>query len=297
MSLRVRVIDNARAGPARRRRRLSRMWRTLQENGCRLEHLLPASPEETMGLIASATRDVCDLLAISGGDGTLHLAVQSLLQLSPESRPPLAVIPAGRGTDFAHEIGVHTLASATRAILSGRERSVDVGRCGAGYFLGIAGTGFDSVAARRAQSTPLLSGRTLYTYAALRTLAVYEPINVRLVGDGNELYSGPITLVAAGNTRRYGGGMFIAPEARHDDGRLDVCVAEAMPMSSLLRLFPQLFRERAVVHDAVSYFRVEQLEIETQAPKTAELFADGEFMEELPSTISVMERELVVRVP
>jgi len=295
MTERIRIIENGRAGTRRLRRRLERVRQTLSQEGKRVEYLCPKDANETLSLVATATREVCDLLVISGGDGTLNLAAQSFLKLARATRPPLAVIPSGRGNDFAHEMGVHTLERATRAILSGRERAIDVGRSDGCFFLGIAGTGFDSLAARRAQSIPLLSGRALYIYAALRTLSVYEPFRVRLVGDGQELFSGPITLVAAANTRRYGGGMFIAPEARLDDGKLDVCIAEAMPVATLIRLFPRLFRATRVTHAAVKYFRVARLEIEDLGTERVELFADGEFMQTLPATISVLEKELVVR--
>ena len=96
--------------------------------------------------------------------------------------------------------------SACKAILAGERRFIDLGRTDAGYFLGVAGAGFDSKVARRAQrQLPLLSGTAVYVYALLRTLTDFEPIPARVTYDSGA-FEGLMTFVVAGNNDRYGGG-------------------------------------------------------------------------------------------
>jgi diacylglycerol kinase (ATP) len=201
------------------------------------------------------------------------------------------VVPTGRGNDFACEIGIRNEEDVLSALLSGKRRRVDLGRTGYGVFLGVASAGFDAKAARRAQSTALLSGSLLYSYAVVRTVVDFQPILARVRYEGGA-YEGAVTFAAAGNTSRYGGGMRIAPMAAIDDGLLDLCLVRAISRTTLLRMFPTVFSGRHLAHPSVSYIRTPFVEIETE--EKADVFADGEFVQETPVRLDVLPRELEV---
>ncbi len=243
---------------------------------------------------SKARRSGCDVLLVSGGDGTLHAVVNGLVRLSRESRPPLALVPLGRGNDFAFEVGIRSEKDTLAALAAGSRRLVDLGRAQAGVFLGVAGAGFDAKAARRAQLTPILSGSLLYSYAVVRTVLEFRPLAARVRTQG-ETYEGAITFAAAGNTSRYGGGMRIAPEASIDDGLLDLCLVRAISRGTLLRMFPTVFSGRHLSHPSVSYVRTPFVEIETE--EEAEVFADGEFLQRTPVRLDVLRRELELVAP
>ena len=102
-------------------------------------------------------------------------------------------------------------------------------------------------------------------------------------------------LVAFANTSTYGGGVRIAPDARLDDGRLDVCTVEAMAKVRLLRLFPSVFSGRHLTLPEVRYFQAERLRIETEEP--SEVYADGEYVCSTPVEVRVEPGALRAIVP
>ena len=102
-------------------------------------------------------------------------------------------------------------------------------------------------------------------------------------------------LAAFANTPTYGGGIRIAPDARLDDGRLEVCVVESMARVRLLRLFPSVFSGRHLTLPEVRYFQAERLRIETEEP--SEVYADGEYVCSTPVEVRVEAGALQVIVP
>jgi diacylglycerol kinase (ATP) len=289
--MRILLLANAGSGTASRRKRAAGLVSRLKEEGARVDVETPTSAEEMRARAASARRGEHDVLLISGGDGTLHAVANGLVRVPAEDRPALGVVPTGRGNDFAFELGIRSEADTLSALLSGKRRRVDVGRAGSGVFLGIASAGFDAKAARRAQTTPFLSGSFLYSYAVVRTVIDYRPLSARVRYDGGA-YEGPITFAAAGNTSRYGGGMRIAPEASLDDGLLDLCLVRAISRATLLRMFPTVFSGSHLSHPSVAYIRTSFVEIETV--ERAYVFADGELLQETPVRLEVLARELEV---
>jgi diacylglycerol kinase (ATP) len=292
--MKVLVLQNARSGTASRQRRARAFLDTLTRSGMTVAVEIPASAEAMRERAERARRSDHDVLLVSGGDGTLSAAVNGLVRAPKDDRPAFAVLPLGRGNDFAAEIGIRDEADALRALTGAGRRFIDLGRSEAGVFLGVAGTGFDARAARRARETPVLSGSLLYTYAVLRTLVDYRPLVARVRFDEGEL-EGPLIFAAAGNTSRYGGGMRITPKAELDDGRLDLCIVREISRATLLWMFPTVFSGRHLAHPKVEYVKTRFVAIETDEP--AEVFADGEYLQSTPIHMDVLPRELEVVVP
>jgi diacylglycerol kinase (ATP) len=242
---------------------------------------------------AQATKaETMEVVVAVGGDGTANAVANGLCRIPADSRPSMGVIPCGRGNDFATILGITNWETGCAALLEGRRRRVDVGRTDAGFFLGVAGAGFDSKVARRAQTpVPLLTGTTAYVYALFRTLTEFVPFPARITYDSGS-YEGPITFAVAGNTDRYGGGMRITPQASIEDGLLDLCLVKDVSRLTLLRVFPRVFNGTHILHPKISYIKTKWLTIDSSEP--AELFADGEFIQSLPARIDVLPSELEV---
>jgi diacylglycerol kinase (ATP) len=292
--MRVLLLQNSRSGTAGKRARARRLLSLLQAQGARVDVESPASAEGMRDRASRARLEEHDVLMVSGGDGTLNAVVNGLVRVDRAHRPPLALVPLGRGNDFAYEVGIRSEKDTLAALASGSRRLVDLGRAQAGVFLGIAGAGFDARAARRAQDTPFLSGSLLYSYAVVRTVLDFRPLEARVRYQGGA-YEGALTFAAVGNTSRYGGGMRIAPRARLDDGLVDLCLVRAISRGTLLRMFPTVFSGRHLSHPSVFYVQTPFVEIETQEP--AEVFADGEFLQRTPVRIEVLPRALEVVAP
>jgi diacylglycerol kinase (ATP) len=292
--MRILALSNPHSGTSSRRRRSMAFLERLSAGGDAVTVEAPESEAMMRARAARVSRSDHEVLLVAGGDGTLHSAVNGLVRVPREDRPALAVLPVGRGNDFAAEIGISSEEDAFRAIRSRRSRRVDIGRTEAGVFLGIAGTGFDARAARRARETPVLSGSLLYTYAVFRTLADFRPLNARVRYEGGG-YEGAITFAAIGNTRRYGGGMRITPRADLEDGLLDLCIVRPISRSTLLRMLPKVFSGAHLSHPSVLYVKTRFVEIETE--EVSEVFADGEPLQPTPTRADVLPLELEVLVP
>jgi diacylglycerol kinase (ATP) len=269
--------------------------RLLEKEGVDVECIETHSFDQSVETAKATTRDDCDILVVVGGDGTANAVANGLCRAPAGERPALGLIPCGRGNDFAAMLGTPDQDSAIRALLQGGRRRVDVGKTDAGYFLGIAGAGFDSKVARRAQrQMPFLSGTGVYVFALLRTLTDFRPIRARITHDSGT-FEGPIMFAVAGNTDRYGGGMRITPQASLEDGLLDLCIVKEVTRVGLLRAFPRVFSGSHLDHPAVFYTQTRTVTIESSEP--AEVFADGEYIQSIPVRIEVERSALEVVVP
>jgi len=269
---------------------------------------MPANPNDVEAVL------------IFGGDGTVHRHLLQLVKLGL----PVLVVPHGSGNDFAralHLRSVDDALSAWRQFVSGRGnvRLVDLGviapvvspdaggapaphQPGAGrYFCCIGGVGLDVEIARRANRLPrALRRRGGYLLNLLPALSSFRPLGVRVEASLEEAplnarYAGPAMVVAMANTPTYGGGIRIAPDARLDDGKLEVCLVEAMAKVRLLRLFPSAFAGRHLTFPEVRYFQADRLRIETEKP--SEVYADGEYVCSTPVEVRVEGGALRVIVP
>jgi diacylglycerol kinase (ATP) len=276
-----------------------------------------------LGLPQNATD--ADAILIFGGDGTVHRHLPQLVKL----QLPVLVVPHGSGNDFARALQLHNVDDAlaawrefasTQNSGKGNVRRIDLGvvssllspggSAGASapephgrYFCCVGGVGLDAEVARRANRLPrALRRRGGYLLSLLPALFGFQPVAVKVQasrGDqGNGMdtrHDGPAMLVAFANTATYGGGILIAPQARLDDGKLEVCTVEAMAKGRLLRLFPSVYSGRHLNLPEVKYFQADRLRIETEKP--AQVYADGEYVCSTPVEVRVERAALKVIVP
>ena len=207
----------------------------------------------------------------------------------------MGVIPGGRGNDFARVLGIpDDPAGAVAALAGGASREIDVGEVNGRRFLCIASCGFDSDANRIANEARFIRGQLVYAYAALRALIAWKPATFTITLDGRRRdlvgYS-----VAAANSRAYGGGMFIAPDAELDDGLLDVVTTAKVGKLRFLVNLPKVFSGKHVENPEVSVSRAAEVLIEADRPFA--VYADGEHLADLPATVRVLPQALRVIVP
>jgi YegS/Rv2252/BmrU family lipid kinase len=204
------------------------------------------------------------------------------------------VIPGGRGNDFARVAGIpDDPVEAVACLEAGHVREIDVGEVNGGRFLCIASLGFDSDANRIANEAKLVRGNLVYAYAALRALAAWKPARFDLELDGRRSsvrgYS-----VAVANSKAYGGGMFIAPDAELDDGMLDVVTSGEVGKFRFLANLPKVFKGTHVNEPEVNVERAQTVRITADRPFS--VYADGDPIADLPATVTVLPRALRVIV-
>ena len=241
--------------------------------------------------LATEACEAGEAVVAVGGDGM----VGSLAGVLRDMPVPLGILPAGRGNDFARVLGIPFEAGpAARVLLEGEERLVDVAEADGRPFVGIASLGFDSEANRVANETRLIRGNLVYLYAALRTLAAWRHATFSVTVDGERHESRGYS-VAVGNSRAYGGGMFLIPHAEVDDGKLDVFMCGEQSKLGFLRDLPRVFKGTHVENPAVRFLAGEVVEVDADRPFT--VYADGDPIAELPMTVRVRPRCLRVLVP
>jgi YegS/Rv2252/BmrU family lipid kinase len=290
------LIVNPSAGGGLELRVLPAAERGLRDGGLRvrLEHTRDIDHARELGRAAGAAGEVAAAL---GGDGLVGAVADGLRDTGGQVGSDgglLAVLPGGRGNDFARTLGIpKDPAAAAALIANGRERPIDLGVCGERAFVGIASCGFDSDANRIANETRV-PGDAAYLYGALRALASWRPARFELELDGELLVHVGYS-VAAANGRQFGGGMVLAPDASLDDGAFDVVTVSHVSRRRYVRGLVQVFSGRHVHNDEVDVRHARELRIAADRPFT--LYADGDPLAELPATVRTLPAAVRVIVP
>jgi YegS/Rv2252/BmrU family lipid kinase len=208
---------------------------------------------------------------------------------------PLGIVPGGRGNDLARVLGIpNDPAEAVAVLAAGHSWRIDVGEANGKRFLGIVSVGFDSEANRLANEASFMRGNLVYAYAAIRTLIGWKPGRFTIrVGEERRRISGYSVSVA--NSRAFGGGMFIAPDAELDDGEFDVIGVGEVGKLRFVSNLPKVFKGTHVKESEVQVFRAARLELTAGRPYP--VYADGEHLTDLPVTLRVLPRALSVLVP
>jgi YegS/Rv2252/BmrU family lipid kinase len=240
---------------------------------------------------ARAAAERGDTVATLGGDGLVGPIAGELRG----GDGTLAILPGGRGNDFARVLGIPLdPAAAARVAVEGRERLVDVAEVDGAPYVGIASLGFDSDANRIANETRLVKGNLVYAYAALRALAGWKPAAFTVTVDG-ERHQITGWSVAVGNSKAYGGGMVLLPHAELDDGKLDVLMVGQHSKLRFLRDLPKVFKGTHLDSLDAHLFRGSVVEVSADRPFV--VYADGDPIGETPATMRVERRCLRVVVP
>ena len=284
------LIANPSAGGGRTAKLLPAVESALRGHGIAFRVERTHSIEHAREL-ARATVAAGEIAAAMGGDGLIGALAGELRHTDGV----LAVLPGGRGNDFARKLGVGSDPVAACDVLAvGRERRIDVADVNGRAYLGIASSGLDSDAGDLANATRLKLGQLVYLYATLRALRAWRPAHWEVVIDG-EARSFDGYSVAVCNSGVFGGGMFLAPDASLDDGMLDVVTIADMPKHRLLASLPKVFTGAHVHEPGIELARGREVAFHADRPFNVQ--ADGDAIADLPATVRVQPAALRVIVP
>jgi YegS/Rv2252/BmrU family lipid kinase len=284
------LIVNPAAGYGRAGKALPGVRRALAAHG--LEHRV----EETRSLkhaadLARGAQLAGETVVAFGGDGLVGAVAGAL----KNTGGVLGVLPGGRGNDYARVLGIplHPVA-ACDVLAHGRVRSLDLGEVDGRAFVGIASCGFDSVANRIANETRLVRGNLVYTYGGLRALVTWRAADFEIELDGGARRLVGMT-VAIANAAAYGGGMMLAPDARLDDGLLDVVLIAETSKLEFLRGLRRVFKGTHVELPEVEVLRAREVRVDAQPRFT--VYADGDPVGELPVSVRCLPGAIQVIAP
>lgn len=294
---RVTVLTNPLSGHGNAPHAAERAVAHLQRRGVDVCAIVGTDAAHARRLVDEALDRGTDALVVVGGDGVISLALQALAA----GDVPLGIVPAGTGNDHAREYRLPTgdPEAAADIVADGNTETVDLGRIedasGAVKWFGtVMAAGFDSLVSDRTNRMRWPHGRMRYNVAMVAEISKLRLLPFRLTFDDGPEIRTDLTLAAFGNTRSYGGGMFICPGADHSDGLLDVTMITSASRTRLIRLFPTVFKGTHVELDEVTTKRAKTIHVECPGINA---YADGDYAAPLPVTVSAVPAALRLLVP
>lgn len=198
-----------------------------------------AGPGDAERLARSAVREGYAIVCAAGGDGTVNEVARGLLG----SASALAIIPLGSGNGLARHLGIPTdPGKSVKGLKGGHVIQMDVGVLNDQEFFCTAGIGFDAVVSRNF-ATSRVRGFLSYLYTTMVSYRGYTPVQAEVTLSGKR-HAGEFFLIAFANASQYGNGAYIAPQARIDDGRLDICLLPGRTALKSLRTAMALMTKR-----------------------------------------------------
>lgn len=273
--MRVAVIINPISGTGGRpdigRQRAERAAALLDAAGVDGDVFVTEHAGHAHDLTVAALAQGVDLVMAWGGDGTVN-EVASALAFGDT---PLAILPSGSGNGLARELGIPLDAGdAFPAALSGHDRRIDAGELNGHLFFNVAGIGLDAqVAQRFAALGSQRRGFLRYVQLTLQEVFAYMPAEYTITTDAGTRRE-RVLMIAIANGRQYGNGAIIAPDARLDDGRLDVIVIAHRPAVVALTQIPRIFAGK--VTSVPGVFAQTSVQVQIEASEPIVFHVDGE---------------------
>lgn len=287
----VKLLFNPVAGGGHGKKRFKRIVELLEAQGLQFDYQLTQFPGHARQLAQEAVNAGYERIIVCGGDGILNEAVNGV----KGSKSGLGIIPCGRGNDWARQLGISTdLKEACHTVVQGKLKQVDVAQIGERYFCSVAGIGLAAEVNKLANENSGARKNAAYLRALWQMLPRIKPYRLKIEHDEG-VYEGEMLMVAVGNSSYFGGGLQITPRAVVDDGLLDICIVEVVGKLRFLRSFPAVYKGRHLRYGYVKYIRSAKVRISGDVP--LDVFADGEFMQQLPVTIMVHSLALNFIVP
>lgn len=260
--LKTRFIINPISGINRNPHKIVRWIREIfSSHSTKFDVVYTQMPGDGTRIAREAVEAGFEVVAAVGGDGTINEVASGLVH----TRTALGVIPAGSGNGFARNFNVPLdQRKAIQALLKPGFLFIDAGKINNHYFFNVAGAGLDAVISQNFEQFGM-RGPLPYFWVGTQAFLNYKPTPVIVSLKGEERKFTPLILTIA-NAPQYGNGAIIAPAAKPDDGLLDVCILDPLPIwkavPNLYRLFNGTIDQLAGFHS----FQAESLTIKRSQP-------------------------------
>ena len=226
---------------------------------------------------------------IVGGDGTLNYFINRY----PGIKLPLVIFNGGTGNDFHWLLYADkTLDEQLQTALNEKPKLIDMGKCNDRYFINGVGIGFEGAVAKALTGKKKRPGKTSFLITILKKTGTYRSKNY-LIKSADRNISGKKLLVDISNGRRAGGGFYIAPEAKADDGLFDIVIVDALSPFQRLRYLPVIEKGKHLNLSFIHHFRAKKITIESNV--MIQYHLDGEYEEAQKLEIDILPGALNFR--
>jgi diacylglycerol kinase (ATP) len=235
-----------------------------------------------------------DGIVAAGGDGTLFEVINGYYQNPSEKRIPIGVIPIGTGNAFSRDLGIEIgdWRKAVEIIASNQTKKFDVGKYTTEgrtyYYLNILGFGFVADVCETAKGLKIF-GKMAYILGVFRQLVTLNSFKLTIDIDGKTIKRKNI-FTEISNTRFTGATFLMAPNAKIDDGLLDITLLNKCNRRRILKLLPTIFKGEHINYPEVESFQAKKIKVQTNIPKI--LTPDGEVFGFTPIEVECLKRAI-----
>ncbi len=284
-----------------------RVRQELEKVVGKVESEFTSGPTIATILTRRAIEDHFEMIVAVGGDGTISEVVNGFFEndqpLNPEAI--LGSVPLGNGSDFVRSLGypqewekaIQKFADANTALMDlGRYRCLGTrGEELDRYFANVAdiGLGGETAASVKGQSG-LFGGKVKFFLGAVKALTKYKNRNITFRLDEEPAKEQTVSSIVVANGQFFGGGMWIAPHAKLDDGKLDVLVIDRMEAMEAYKKMQNYYNGSHLQDPAVKYRQVATVHMDSS--EQVVLYVDGEPLGRLPCSFSVRPQSIRVKV-
>ena len=272
------------------------------------------APGDGAVIAERAARSGRKFIIACGGDGTINEVANGIISSGMDAE--LGILPSGTGGDFRRTLGMPlSNREAAVALRNGETKTIDAGKVAftasdgtsvSRYFLNISSVGLAASVIKRVKGTKLFDwfpldgvrGKANFAVSALQEVVDLDPVTVRVRIDGGKEVSLQTICLCVANSRFFGGGMMIAPEAQINDGYLDLINVGDMTTAKIVLNAVSLYRGTHLHLDEVKSTLIRKIEISAADAATDVLIeTDGELPGRLPAIYEIVPDAIRVRVP
>ncbi len=268
----VGIILNPAAGRGKAVQFRDRLEKIALESGTSFLWRESEAPAHATTLAKEMMKEGYRTIVGCGGDGTINEIGSAL---AGHSEVNFGIVPLGMGNDFIRSAGIpRDPEAAFRLILSGNYSVIhsDCGKVDGHYFFNNLGIGFDGAVVVTAQKVNHM--KNPYYAGVARHLLTYRTFSAHIRSDKKARMSEPIFMFVASIGKAYGGGFYITPDARLDDGLMDVVVVPGTNHFARPWLLYLVSRKKHLKHKGFRFFRSKDVELDLY-DKVIDAHVDG----------------------
>lgn len=283
------LVYNPISGDASFKNKLDNVIECFQKKDCVIIPFRITGEQDTMDFIKLAREINVHGIIVSGGDGTIHEVINSMLECNLDL--PLGVIPSGTSNDFAAHMQLDkNINDSIDTITNGKIKTIDVGKVNDKYFFNVASAGLMTSVAHSADSILKNTlGKIAYYLKGLGELPNFRALKMRIVAD-EQVIEDDVFLFLVMNSGTVGGFPNLVPHAKIDDGKLDLLIVNKCNLPELMGLFISFLKGIHCDNKYVTYLQAENIYIECAEELDSDL--DGELGPQLPLDIKIVPKKI-----
>lgn len=242
------------------------------------------------------------MILAAGGDGTISQIINGMLKNSSDKLPVLGLIPLGSGNDFATMLGIKPEGDFIAELISkGKTKAIDIARIECldergnkviRYSNNACSVGMGPATVQRLERLPRWMGATIRYYISVIDTFLTHPIGMLEIKTNATSWNGKARVIAIANGISFGNKIYIAPDAKPDDGVLNTFVATNMPLLKFLTVLLRIKSRKKLADTAIHYGSATEVMLTSPSPTWIE--TEGELAGLLPAQITVLNGRIQV---